>query len=156
MITVDDIELDDFKSWFSRDFNYATPVGETDPIYDCPKDYVTDADITKAFTEAKMNFNSGLFGLDDELRMCFLYLSAHYLVNDLQTSVAGVGSTGYFAVNSRSVGSVSEGYQIPDWVLNDPILGSFMTTRYGQKYLSLIKPLLIGNVQVYIGNTTPW
>lgn len=156
MITVDDITLDDFKSWFTRDFNYATPVGETESTFDCPKDYVTDSDITKAYTEAKMNFNPGLFGVDAELKMSFLYLAAHYLVYDLQSSAAGVNSTGYFPVNSRSVGSVSESYQIPDWMMRDPILGSFMTTRYGQKYLSLVKPLLIGNVQVYIGNTTPW
>lgn len=156
MITVEDITLDDFKSWFVRDFSYATPLGETDSIYDCPKDYVTDQDINKAYTEATMNFNPGLFGLDDEFRMCYLYLAAHYLVNDLQTSAAGVNSTGYYPVNNRSVGSISEGYQIPEWMTNDPILGAFMTTRYGQKYLSLIKPLMIGNVQVYWGNTTPW
>jgi hypothetical protein len=156
MITVDDITLDDFKSWFSRDFSYATPLGETQPTYECAKDYVTDNDLTKAFTEAEMNFNPGLFGKDEELKTCFLYCAAHYLVNDLQTSVTGVGSTGYFPVNSRSVGGVSESYQIPEWATNDPILGAFMTTRYGQKYLSLIKPLMIGNVQVYFGNTTPW
>lgn len=156
MITVDEITLDDFKSWFMRDFSYSTPIGDTTPIYDCPKEYVTDSDITKAYTEASMNFNPGLFSTDAELKMCYLYLSAHYLVNDLQTSAAGVSSTGYFAVNSRSVGSVSESYTIPEWMMADPILGAFSTTRYGQKYLSLIKPLLVGNVTVYMGGTTFW
>jgi len=154
MITVNDITLNDFKSWFARDFQYATPIGALEPVISCPKDFVTDNDITKSYTEAKMMFNPGLFGTDEEFRMCFLYLAAHYLVNDLQTSAQGVGSTGYFPVNSRSVGSVSESYTIPDWMASDPVLSAFMTTRYGQKYLSLIRPLLIGAVAVYAGRTT--
>jgi hypothetical protein len=51
---------------------------------------------------------------------------------------------------------VSESYTIPTWVSEDPVLGAFATTRYGLKYISLLKPLLIGNVQVYEGATTPW
>lgn len=156
MISVNDITLNDFKNWFTRDFQYATPVGALEPVISCPKDYVTDHDITKSYTEAKMMFNEGLFGTDEDLRMCFLYLAAHYLVNDLQTSAQGVGSTGYLSVNSRSVGSVSESYTVPDWMASDPVLSTFMTTRYGQKYLSLIRPLLIGAVAVYRGNTTPY
>lgn len=156
MVTVEDITIDDFKTWFTRDFVYATPVGETEPVFDCPKDAITDYDIEKAYIEAKMNFNAGLFSYSEELKMSYLYLAAHYLVNDIQTSSAGVNSSGYFPVNSRSVGSVSESYSIPDWMLSDPVLGAFMTTRYGQKYLSLIRPLIIGNVQVYRGWTTPW
>ena len=156
MITVEDITLDDFKTWFARDFSYATPIGLTEPIISCPKDFVTDNDITKAYTEAEMMFNPGLFGTDEEFRMCFLYLSAHYLCNDLQTAAQGAGSTGYFPVNSRSVGGVSESYTIPEWMSSDPVLSPFMLTRYGQKYLSLIRPLLIGAVAVYRGRTTPF
>jgi hypothetical protein len=154
MITVDDIELDDFKTWFTRDFTYATIVGETVAREDCSCEYITDADLTKAFTEAKINFNQGLFGTDDQLKTTFLYLAAHYLVNDLQTATAGVGSAGFFPVTSRSVGSVSESYGLPNWMMNDPVFGAYATTRYGQKYLSLIKPLLVGNVAVYEGATT--
>lgn len=154
MITVEDIEVDDFKAWFTRDFKYHTPLGMTGPISECGREYVTDDDIEKAFIEADMNFNESLFGEDNALKTCFLYLSAHYLVNDLQTAGDGINSAGYFPVSSRSVGSVSESYAIPEWMMKDPNLGSFTTTRYGQKYLSLIKPLLIGNVQVYTGNTT--
>jgi len=154
MITVSDITVDDFKSWFSRDFRYATPVGLTGPSATAVCSDVTDNDLDKAFIEADMNFNESLFGEDNALKTCFLYLAAHYLCNDLQTATDGINSTGYYPVSSRSVGSVSESYAIPEWMTKDPNLGAFMTTRYGQKYLSLIKPLLIGNVQVYTGNTT--
>jgi len=154
MITVSDITLDDFKSWFVRDFTYATPVGLTGPSAVSSCSDITDADLTKAYTEAEMNFNESLFGEDKMLRMTFLYLAAHYLVNDYQTSGVGVGASSMFPVSSRSVGPVSESYAIPNWAINDPVLGAFMTTRYGQKYLSLIKPLLIGNAVVYQGATT--
>ena len=154
MLTVAEITVTDFKSWFFRDFKYYSPLGMTGSVGECYRNYVTDEDIEKAFTEADMNFNAGLFGEDAQLKMCFLYLAAHYLVNDLQTASDGLNSAGYFPVSSRSIGGVSESYAIPQWMMDDHVLGSFMTTRYGQKYLSLIKPLLIGNVVVYTGNST--
>jgi len=154
MIKPEDITVNDFKVYFYRDFEYSQPVGAEYPIPGCPKDFITDYDIEKAYTEAKINFNPGLFGDDEQLKVCYLYLSAHYLVNDIQTAAQGLNSVGYAPVNSRSVGSVSESYTIPDWMGQDPYLSNFTTTRYGQKYLSLIKPLLIGNVQVYQGWTT--
>lgn len=154
MITIADIVVDDFKDLFVRDFQYAIASGETESPYDCQKDYVMDSDITRAFAEATINFNEALFSTDDSLKLTFLYLSAHYLVNDLQTAKMGLSSNGFFSVNSRSIGSVSESYTIPEWMTKDPVLGAFATTRYGQKYISLIKPLLIGNVVVYDGATT--
>ena len=157
MIDVSTINADDFKSWFVRDFKYYIAEGKTAPsgLYDAC-DSVTDLDISKAFTEATINFNPGLFSDDASATMCFLYLAAFYLVNDLQTSSAGMGSSGLFPVNSRSIGGVSESYTIPEWMTKDPILSNFATNRYGQKYLSMIKPLLIGRATVYRGATTPF
>lgn len=154
MITVDEITLDQFKAWFSRDFVYLIPANQTTARPDCCPSYVTDDDLSKAFIEAKINFNESLHSDDDQLRTTFLYLAAHYLVNDLQTATNGLGSSGFFPVASRAVGPVSESYSMPSWVTNDPVLGAYTTTRYGQKYLSLIRPLMIGNVTVYQGTTT--
>lgn len=154
MIASTDIVADDFKSWFTRDFEYSIPLGATVAIPDCPKNYVTDDDIEKAFILARANFNDGLFSTDDQLKATFMYLAAHFLVDDRKLAVEGLGSAGNYPVSSRSVGSVSESYAIPDWILRDPNLGAYATTRYGQKYLALIKPLLIGNAVVYTGATT--
>jgi len=154
MISVSDIVVDDFKDLFVRDFQYAIQSGATTSIYSCQKDYVMDADITRAFAEADVNFNESLFSTDASLKMTFLYLAAHYLVGDLKAAEQGSNSAGEFAVSSRSIGGVSESYAIPNWMLNDPVLGQFATTKYGQKYIALIKPLLIGNVVVYEGATT--
>lgn len=156
MISVSDITVNDFKNLFTRDFKYAIPSGSTESPFPCPTDYVMDTDIDRAFLEATINFNEALFSDDNQLKITFLYLAAHYMVNDLQTASQAMGSSSSFPVSSRSVGGVSESYSIPEWMLKDPVLGSFASTRYGQKYISLIKPLLIGNVAVYEGATTPW
>lgn len=155
MITPQDVTVDDFKTWFSRDFLYETPAGSVIARPGCPNNYVRDADIEKAFIEAQQVFNPALFSTDQQLRVPYYYLTAHYLVNDLQTSAQGIASTPYSMVTSRTVGSVSEAYQIPEWMIKDPILSAFATTRYGQKYISIIKPLLIGNVALAYGWTTP-
>jgi len=154
MITANDVTLNDFKAWFVRDFVYATPLESTSPSASAAIADVTDADISKAFIKAKISFNDGLFDDDDSLRTVFLYLSAHYLVIDRRTSSDGLGSSGSLPVVSKSAGPLSESYAIPPWMLNDPVLGSYATTMYGLEYLALIKPLMIGNVQVYQGATT--
>jgi hypothetical protein len=47
---------------------------------------------------------------------------------------------------SKSVGSVSESYAVPQWMLNNPQYSSFLQTGYGRKYISLIQPYLVGNI----------
>lgn len=149
MLLASEITIADFKAHFTRDFQYAT----ANPLA-CPNDYVTDADITKAFNESLANFNDGLFGDDTTRKTSFLLLAAHYLSWDLQSAGQGASSTSMFPVVSRTVGSVSETYNVPLWLQHDPVLSAFATTRYGLKYISMIKPLLIGGMAVYQGATT--
>ena len=108
--------------------------------------YVADNDINRAFSEALANFNPNLFPDTDTANLVFYYLSAHYLVIDKTNALNpfGLGFSGF--TQSKSVGSVSESYGIPQWMLNDPLLSSFAQTGYGRKYLSLIRPYLIGNI----------
>lgn len=120
-------------------------------------DYVLDADIQRAFDEAAMTFNQGLIsdGTDASITMAYLYLSAHYLVNDLQAANAGINSDPGNPVQSRTVGSVSESYMIPDRYKRSPIIVFYSKTRYGQKYLAMVLPAMVGNIQVAAGWTTP-
>lgn len=141
---VSEITVADFKAHFVRDFSY----GST-------SDTVMDADISKAFTEASVNFNTALFSTDDQIKMAFLYLAAHYLVSDLQNAVAGLNQNSPNIVASRSVGSVSESYAIPEAYLKDPTIAYLSKTGYGQKYLSLVLPALVGNVASVAGWTQP-
>ena len=123
-------------------------------VNDSVDNYIQDADIMRAFKEANVNFNTALFGDNDTIKMVFLYLAAHYLVIDLNNAMnpLGMGFMGF--TQSKSVGSVSEGYAVPQWMLNNAILSQYAQTGYGRKYLSLIQPYLVGNIIFVPGRTT--
>jgi len=114
---------------------------------------VSDLDITNAYAEACITFNDALFDDDDDIVLGYLYLAAHYLVNDL--NAGGQNSSQAGLANSRSVGNVSESYSIPQWQLDDPILSFYAGSSYGRKYLNLILPRLTGNIATVEGATTP-
>lgn len=116
-----------------------------------PDDKVSDLDITHAYAEADITFNTTLFNNDADMVLAFLYLSAHYLVNDLSAGgiEGGVGGI----VNSRSVGNVSESYAIPEWQTKSPIFSFYTKSSYGLKYLNMIMPRLRGNVASIEGAT---
>jgi hypothetical protein len=143
-LDLDTITIADFKAYFVRDFKYGV-----DPVTD-----VTDADIQKAFDEAQINFNQSLFGSNDDITIVYFYLTAHYLVIDLRNADGGLNSTGKFTTQSKSVGSVSESYAVPEKYKNNPTLAPYAATGYGQKYLSLILPRLVGNIASIKGGTT--
>jgi hypothetical protein len=122
---------------------------ESDDIFN----YVLDADITKAQAEAKMLFNMSLFGTDAEIILAFNYLTAHFLAIDIRRSSEGINSKGDYLTNSQSVGSVSESKSIPSSISDNPYLNIFITTGYGQKYIGLVMPRLIGRMSVVAGGT---
>lgn len=116
--------------------------------------YVTDDDISRAFVEAQINFNPQLFPNCETMRLVFCYLAAHYLVIDLNNAQnpLAFGFMGF--TQSKSVGSVSESYGIPQWVMSNPKLSMYAQTGYGRKYLSLIQPYLTGNIIYTPGRIT--
>ena len=122
---------------------------------------VTDKDISKAFVQAKQGMNSALFaGNSTEegqefYETAYLWLAAHYLVIDLRAAAQGVAGQYSWLTSSKSVGNVSESYQFPERIMKSPYLSLITTTPYGAKYLSLIMPLLSGNVRLVAGWTTP-
>lgn len=122
-----------------------------DDIYN----YVLDSDITKAFAEAKQNFNQALFTTDENIIQGYLYLTAHYLCKDIMNANAGLQSLGNGPVTSRRVGSVAESYQIPKYFSDNPLYLYYNSTGYGQKYLAMIMPNLCGNVISVCGTTLP-
>ena len=109
-------------------------------------DYITDDDISRAFVEAKVNFNPQLFSNCETMTMVFCYLAAHYLVIDLNNAAnpLALGFMGF--TQSKSVGSVSESYALPAFIQNNSKLSLYAQTGYGRKYLSLIQPYLTGNL----------
>ena len=119
-----------------------------------PQNYVSDTDIERAFAEAKINFNADFFTTPSDAEMVFYYLTAHYLVIDLNNALNGL-AVGFSGItSSKSVGSVSESYALPQDIVNNPILSPYLQTGYGRKYLSLILPYLRGNIIFCKGRTT--
>ena len=66
-----------------------TNTGDWERVTDSINNYILDADITKAFSEAQFNFNQSLFGSDDNIQIGYLYLTAHFLVLDIRRSGQG-------------------------------------------------------------------
>lgn len=129
------------------DGNTDEPPSEDWTLYnDNVFNYISDEDISRAFVEAKINFNPQLFPSCETMRLVFCYLAAHYLVIDLNNAQnpLALGFMGF--TQSKHVGSVSESFLIPSWVQTSKMLSPYMSTGYGQKYLSLIMPYLVGNI----------
>lgn len=99
-------------------------------INDSVNNYIQDSDIMRAFNEAVINFNVNLFTDPNSAIMVFLYLAAHYLVIDLNNAMnpLALGFMGF--TQSKSVGSVSESYGIPQWMLNNQVLSAYAQTGY--------------------------
>ena len=139
--------------------NVATPPTDTEYWSEVDTEtniYVLDSDIEKAYFQARQFFNPALFDNENDLLSYICYLIAHYLVIDIQMSQEGVNSTGYYIPNHTTVGDVSESYSNPTNSQGDSfILYQLNQTRYGQKYLSLISPLLVGHYNSIRGTTTP-
>lgn len=133
--------------------NTSAPPENWELTNDSINNYISDSDIEEAFNEAKINFNPNLFSTDEKAQIPFLYLAAHYLVVDLDAAQNPftMGGTGF--TRSKSVGSVSESYEIPKWILDNPRLSFYAQTKFGCKYLSLIQPYLIGNIIYTPGKT---
>lgn len=137
--------ISDFKAFFFRDFPYGTT-----------NDTVMDADILKAMQQADVNFaGQELACSQNEFNQLYLYLTAHYLVMDLRMGAQGMAGNYNWLEQSKSVGSVSASYAIPQRILDNPELAYYSQTNYGAKYLSLILPSLCGQMFPVMGRTWP-
>lgn len=118
------------------------------------QDYVTDADITRAMSQAYINANYDFGSTDEERIMIYLHLIAFYLVMDWQNASMGVNSGYSGLVASKSVGDVSESYNFPQWMMNSPLYSLYSSNGYGMKYLLLIIPYMSCTILFSRGRTT--
>ncbi len=148
------LEPNFYQSWTDGNTSRPPDTDNWELTNDSIDNYIQKSDIERAFLEAKVNFNPNLFSDDNTAEMVFYYLAAHYLIIDL-TNRQNPFLMGYKGLTqSKSVGSVSESYAIPQWMMNNQVLGTYAQTGYGRKYLSLIQPYLIGNIILTPGRTT--
>lgn len=136
--------VSDFKAYFVRDFNYGTE-----------QTTVMDADISKGLSDAGVNFNEALWANQQSFTVGYLLLAAHYMVLSLRASSQGIRGQYEWLVNSKSVGSVSESFTIPQRILDNPFLSMLAKTTYGAQYLEYVLPLLSGQMYTVCGRTLP-
>lgn len=137
-----DPQVSDFKAYFTRDFPYGA-TSET----------VMDSDIAKAIVDAQININPVLWPNQALYTNAYLNLSAHYLVLNLRSSSQGIKGQYSWTSQSKSVGSVTEAFSIPQKVLDVPEYAMLAKTNYGAKYLFMVLPLLKGAMFTSCGRT---
>jgi hypothetical protein len=150
------ITIAEFKTHFVRDFEYGTQ-----PSADSVSVTIMDSDIQGGIDEANLLFNTELWPSVADQKTPFYQLAAHCMVRNIQSAGGtnqigqGVVSTGTSPINSKSVGPVSVSYTLPDKIVNNPALSFYLTTNYGQKYLQMVMPRLVGNIAIAGGGTLP-
>ena len=144
--------VSDFKAYFVREF-----------VYGDGKDSVTDPDITRALNEAADGsyFSQSNWDTVAQSTTAFLYLTAHILVTNIQQMAGGlsainrgrgVRSVGESVPVSKGIGQASVTYmQVPERVASSPTLLYFFMTAFGQRYMQMVAPRLIGNFAVVAG-----
>lgn len=138
------ITIEEFKEYFSKDFDYGTE-----------PDQVSDAEIARAMAEAGMNYNEAILTCCESKKIIFAYLTAYYLVVDINNANTQGASNNGGLVTYRQVRNVAESFKVPKWIEENPMLSQFAQNGYGLKYITMIYPYLIGNVGVVPGATLP-
>lgn len=134
--------VSEFKAFFTRDFPYGSTT-----------DVVMDGDITRALSEAYIGVDESLWGDNAEYQLAYLYLAAHNLVENLRASSQGIAGQYSWIESSKSVGSVSQSFSIPDNILKNPTYAMLSKTSYGAKFLEMMLPRIIGNSFTVCGRT---
>jgi hypothetical protein len=147
----------DFKAQFSREFIYGTGL-----------DTVREQDVQRALNETGIMFNPSLWdttvkiGSSSEGAIAYMYLAAHLMVLNIQQMAGGLSAVpqGKGVRNAAEGVAVASGvgpanvtYQVPPpRVAENAFLMDLFRTTFGQRYMAMIEPRLIGNVQVVSGS----
>lgn len=134
-----------FKAYFNRDFPYGADIAQN----------VLDQDIVNALATTAARFNSELWSSQDKYTLGYLLLTAHNLVMAIRASTQGIAGTGSWLETSKAVGSVSQGFTVPQRILDNPSLAILSKTQYGMRYLELVLPLITGPMFTSEGFTKP-
>ena len=138
-------QVQDFKNLFYRDFSYGTD----------PTTSILDQDIQTAFAYAVMTINQGVWPDQVTFTQAFLLLAAHRMVLNLRAGSQGLNGQYNFAQNQKSVGAVSESFEIPERIKNNPSFMMLTKTNYGAQYLELALPYLTGQIFTVAGFAKP-
>ncbi|MDD5301511.1 MAG: hypothetical protein PHS14_00265 [Elusimicrobia bacterium] len=158
-------QIADFQAQFALDFPYGKGTDAVSP------DEIQNA---LNLVASGAYFNAALFSLaplgaagatptTNEATLAFLYCAAHFVWKRVKArgglrapgAKGGTYSTGLGVSESASVGPVSTGTGWPDSVKNDPMLFQFTQSPYGEFYLQMLTPKLVGNIGLVGGERLP-
>ncbi len=137
--------VSDFKTQFFRDFPYGTDQTVS----------VLDQDIANAFVQTNLAINQAQWPDQGSYTLGYLLLSAHFMVLNLRASSQGLNGQWNWAQNSKAVGSVNEGFEIPERIKQNPDFMAYYKTNYGAQYLNLLWPQMAGQMFTVCGTTKP-
>lgn len=143
-----------FKSLEDNNYTVPTSGDWMEDEENTINDFILDADIEKAMREASNKFNPSLFGTLEDKKLAFSYLTAFFLVYDLQMAKDGTNSSWSNPVTKREVGKMAVWYEVPAEMKNYPSYSFLSRNKYGLKYFELIRAKLAGNIRTFIGNAT--
>lgn len=117
---------------------------------------VTDYDLQAAIIAATLfNINSCLFSSQAAYTYAYNLLVAHYLCENIAAGNTGLFGKAEWLTSAKTVGNVTEHYEIPDRVLRSPYLSKLSKTTYGAQFLELVSPQLIGNIAPFHRQALP-
>lgn len=137
--------IEDFKAFFNRDFPYGTDINAN----------VVDTDIARAFVQANASINQEVWGTQDIFTLAYMFLAAHELVRNLQSSSLGVNGQFSWIRAGKGVGGVSESLAVPPDILANPAYAAMADTYYGAKYLAMLIPRSVGSMFSVRGMSHP-
>jgi hypothetical protein len=77
------------------------------------------------------------------------------LVLNLRASSQGIAGQAGWLQTSKGVGSVSEGFTIPQRILDNPDFALLNTTFYGQQFFMKVYPTMCGAIFTVRSRTNP-
>lgn len=140
-----------FKLQFTRDWTYGKG-----------KESVTDGDIQRGLNEAAEFFNPSFFDTQST-PIAYYYAAAHLMVLNVQAAGGlsaiprnlGTKNRNSGVVTNKSAGQLSIQYGVSQSLIEDAILGQFMETSYGRRYLQMVSGHTPGHVITVSGPRDP-
>lgn len=119
--------------------------------------FVMDSDIEEAMSEAATIFPDFAPMKHDEFVMCFLLLTAHFLIQDWQATHQGLNASGASGILiSRTVGKMSAGYAVSTLLQQYPQWQALINTWWGLKAMTILARYNVGNIIGIQGAFTPY
>lgn len=142
------------------DDNYAMPSDTASWELDTTvnlRSFVMDSDIAEAMREAATVVPDHAPMICDEYKMCFLLMTAHFLITDWMATNQGLNASGTSGIlTSRTAGKMSASYAVSPILNQYPQYQAYLTTPWGLKAITTLIRYNVGNMALLQGRFTSY